>query len=82
MKHKRLRKMLAFIIVIVLMWGIVIYIDYFRAKQQQDPIFSFRTIVAGDGGTTIEYGIGYKVIHYREMEEYGGRKDIVFKFGW
>ena len=70
------------IVAISTTWISTFAIDYFRAMNQNDPLFTFRTVLVGDGGTTIEYGAGYRVIHYRQMEEYGGRKDIVFKFGW
>ena len=82
MKHKYFKKMLIFIIVAISFWVGTTSIDYFRAKQQKDPLFTFKTVGMTDGGTMIRYGIGYKVIHYNSTEQPTVRTDIVFKFGW
>ena len=78
MKHKRL---VVIIIVFLLLWVGAVTTDYIRAQQQQDPLFTFRTIGITDGGTVIRIGLGYKVIHFNQMPYYGGRTDIVFQFG-
>ena len=77
------RMCLRIIVVLIILWIGTTTIDYFRAKQQQDPLFAFvKTVGVTDGGTMIRYGIGYKVIHYNSTETDTVRTDIVFKFGW
>ena len=77
-----LKPIIVIINVLVALWIGIVSVDYYRAKHQQDPLFSIRTVGVPDGGILIKYGIGYKVIHYNSTETDIVRTDIVFKFGW
>jgi len=81
MKHKHLKKMLI-IIIAILIWFSIVGIDYYRAKHELIPIFTYRTVGVTDGGSMIRYGIGYKVIHFNSTEQPTVRTDVVFKFRW
>lgn len=56
------------IIVLVLLfaWMIIIIIDYFRVKNEKDPVFCLSTEIKEyeDGFNSICYGAAYKVIRY------------------
>ena len=82
MKNKYMLRILIIIVVLLSLWGGTVMVDYYRAKQQQEPLFTFKTIGISDGGTIIKVGLGYQVIHYNQMPSYGGRTDLVFEFGW
>ena len=82
MKHKRILKIMVTIVVLLSLWGSMVTVDYFRAKQQKDPLFTLKTYGVTDGGTLIKVGLGYEVIHFNQLPSYGGRTDIVFVFGW
>lgn len=79
-KRKMMKLLLYYICVFAILFSMGIT-DYYRAVRQKDPIFSFREVMLKDGGTRYHYGLGYTVIHYNQMEEYGGRKDIEFRAG-
>ena len=70
------------IVVLIVVWASIVAIDYFRARHQQEPLFVVETDFCTDGGTTVKYGIGYKVIHYNSTETDMVRTDTVFKLGW
>ena len=77
-----IKRWLVIVIALVVLWIGAISIDYYRARHQQDPLFTFSTWLTFDGGTVTRYGLGYKVIHFNQMEYYGGRTDVIFEFGW
>jgi hypothetical protein len=69
-------KKLLLILFVVLILISPFLVDYNRAKRDKPPIFAIRTNLYKDGGTSIYFGFGYKVIDYNQLD---GRKDVVFK---
>lgn len=65
------------ILIILIIIGTMIAIDYYRSTQQKTPIFAVKVYHHKDGGTQEYYGVGYKVIKYNVIS---GRKDVVFGF--
>ena len=80
MKHSYLFKVLIIVIVLILVWISVVAIDYYRATQRQDPLFTYKTEFQLDGGTKTFMGLGYNIIFYNQTEV-NGRMDTVFQFG-
>jgi len=80
MKYRYAAKALVAIIVIILLWVSAISIDYSRATQRHNPLFTFRTEFWCDGGTKTFRGIGYSITFYNQTMT-NGRMDTVFQFG-
>ncbi len=74
---KKRKRMIILIIISVLLYIIIVKIDYTLSKVNSSPIFAIPLIKYRDGGTIKYYGLGYIVIKYNTI---GGRNDTVFKF--
>lgn len=63
-KMKTILKVL--ILFILFMWIILVFVDYFRVRNNNDPLFclSKKTITYEDGTNFICNGLGYKMIRY------------------
>lgn len=54
------------LLVAIFSWIVMVFTDYFRVRQDKDPMFclSEKTIDYSDGSNFICSGAGYKVIRY------------------
>jgi len=69
---KSLKILLNIIIVLIVLWGIIFFIDYSRCANFKEPIFVVSGVTADDGGSGTYYGLGYKVkIQKTISAEYG-----------
>jgi len=58
--------------VLIVLWGIMFFIDYSRCSNFKEPIFVVAGVTADDGGSGTYYGLGYKVkIEKTISAEYG-----------
>lgn len=74
------KRMVIMLTVIIICMGIV-FTDYSRASNNKEPVFAIKTQQLKDGGTSIYYGLGYKVICYNQLQtsdEDSGRNDVAF----
>ena len=63
-------KVLLGIVVISILVGVIFFtVDFFRAKNNQKPVFCLLQNELNDGGTKIYIGLGYKVIDYHQMQD-------------
>jgi len=64
--------LISVIIILIVLWGTIFFIDYSRCSNFKEPIFVVAGITADDGGSGIYYGLGYKVKIEKTMSvEYG-----------
>lgn len=69
---KSLKILIGIIILLIVLWGLVFFIDYSRCSNFKEPIFVVAGVTADDGGSGIYYGLGYKVkIQKTISAEYG-----------
>lgn len=57
-------------LILIIVWGIMFYVDYCLVRNQQLPLFAwkFLGIMSYQDGGTVEYiGIGYKVIDFHAI---------------
>lgn len=47
--------------ILIILWGIIFFIDYSRCSHFKEPIFVVAGVTADDGGSGTYYGLGYKV---------------------
>jgi len=59
--NKGLKIVVSVIIVLILLWVTIFYIDYLRCGNFKEPIFVIAKETADDGGSGIYYGLGYRV---------------------
>ena len=52
---------ISIIIALIVLWGIIFFIDYSRCANFKEPIFVVSGVTADDGGSGTYYGLGYKV---------------------
>lgn len=54
------------ILVVLFVWIVIVFTDYFRVRFNKDPMFclSRETIDYADGSNFICHGLGYKTIRY------------------
>ena len=63
---------ISIIISLIVLWGVIFYIDYSRCSHFKEPIFVKAGVTADDGGYGTYYGLGYKVkIEKTLSAEYG-----------
>ena len=75
---KSVKILIGVIIALILLWGIVFSVDYFRCRNFQMPIFVVAGETADDGGSGIYYGLGYKVNVEKSISaEYGEQLEKV-----
>ena len=63
---KTLKLVIGIILTIIVLWGVVFFIDYSRCSNLKMPIFVVGKEIADDGGSGTYYGLGYRV----EVEKY------------
>ena len=56
-----MKKVIRIIVVLIILWGIIFFIDYTRCSNFKEPIFVLGSGAADDGGSGMYYGLGYKV---------------------
>lgn len=67
-----MKKVASIIVILIILWGVVFFIDYTRCSNFKEPIFVKAGVTADDGGSGIYYGLGYKVkIEKTISDEYG-----------
>ena len=69
---KSIKILISIIVVLIVLWGIIFFIDYSRCSNFKEPIFVVTRDTTDDGGSGIYYGLGYKVkIEKTISAEYG-----------
>lgn len=69
---KGLKILICAIVALIVLWGIIFFIDYSRCSNFKQPIFVKSGVIADDGGSGIYYGLGYKVKMEKNISaEYG-----------
>ena len=69
---KNLKILIGLILILIVLYCIIFFIDYSRCKHFKQPIFVVPGITADDGGSGTYYGLGYKVkIEKTISVEYG-----------
>lgn len=62
-----MKKILKILLVIVIIYAIIIGVDYYRYTKYKKPIFAFFPLTYMDGGTTEYLGLGYKIIYFNRI---------------
>lgn len=74
-KEKRSKRIINIIFTVIIVILALITIDVICvSKFKVGPFFAIRTSVYKDGGTKVYYGLGYKVINYKQLEGKQGLK--------
>lgn len=69
---KSLKILISVIVVLIVIWGIIFFVDYSRCSNLKEPIFVIAGVTADDGGSGTYYGLGYKVKMQKSISaEYG-----------
>ena len=69
---KSLKILISIIVAVIVLWGIIFFIDYSRCSNFKEPIFVVAGVTADDGGSGTYYGLGYKVkVEKTISAEYG-----------
>ncbi len=63
---KGIKILISIVTILIVCYGIIFAIDYFRVSNLKEPIFVISKVTADDGGSGSYYGLGYKV----EVEKY------------
>ena len=70
--NQKLKVLLIIVLSLILLWGVVFAIDYFRCSNLKMPIFVIPGETADDGGSGTYYGLGYSVdVEKNISAEYG-----------
>ena len=70
--NKKRKVLLIIVLSLILLWGVIFSIDYFRCSNLKMPIFVIPGQTADDGGSGTYYGLGYSVeIEKNISAEYG-----------
>ena len=64
--NKKIKILIIILLSIILLWGVIFLVDYFRCVNLKMPIFVISGEAADDGGSGTYYGLGYSV----EVEKY------------
>ena len=79
--NKKLKVLLIIVLSLILLWGVVFAIDYFRCSNLKMPIFVIPGETADDGGSGTYYGLGYSVdVEKNISAEYGVQIESVEMF--
>lgn len=66
------KMIISIIVVLIVLWGIIFFIDYSRCSNFKEPIFVVAGVTTDDGGSGTYYGLGYKVKMEKTISaEYG-----------
>ncbi len=57
------------VLIFLFSWIVIVFTDYFRVKQNKDPMFCLKeeTHEYSDGSNYICHGLGYKMIRYNRL---------------
>ena len=70
--NKKTKLLISILLSLILFWGIIFGIDYFRCSNLKMPIFVIPGDTADDGGSGTYYGLGYSVeVEKNVSAEYG-----------
>lgn len=70
--NKNIKIVISIILILIIIWGVIFFADFFRCVNFKMPIFVISDETADDGGSGIYYGLGYKVIVEKNISaEYG-----------
>lgn len=70
--NKKIKLLITILLSLILLWGIIFGIDYFRCSNFKMPIFVIPGDTADDGGSGTYYGLGYSVeVEKNVSAEYG-----------
>lgn len=58
---KSLKIAISIIAILIIVWGVIFFIDYSRCSNFKEPIFVVAGVTADDGGSGTYYGLGYNV---------------------
>lgn len=73
--YKKLNKIVNIVLIVIMILGVCIMIDVISVTRfEKGPYFAIHTGKEKNGTINVYYGIGYKVIKYREIK---GRNDTV-----
>lgn len=66
MKKQVMTVLKVIVLILLVLWIFVVVFDYFKAKNNQNPVFCLarETHVYSDGKTTECLGLGYKIYQY------------------
>ena len=80
--NKKIKVLLIIVLSLILLWGVIFAIDYFRCSNLKMPIFVIPGETADDGGSGTYYGLGYSVeVEKNISAEYGEQiRCIKFNF--
>jgi len=70
--NKKIKLVITIALSLILFWGMIFAIDYFRCSNLKTPIFVIPGDTADDGGSGTYYGLGYSVeVEKNVSAEYG-----------
>ena len=70
--NKKIKVLIVIVLSVILLWGVIFAIDYFRCSNLKMPIFVIPGETADDGGSGTYYGLGYSVeVEKNVSAEYG-----------
>ena len=70
--NKKIKVLLIIVLSLILLWGVIFAIDYFRCSNFKMPVFVIPGETADDGGSGTYYGLGYSVdVEKNISAEYG-----------
>ena len=76
--NKKIKVILIVVLSLILLWGVIFAIDYFRCSNLKMPIFVIPGETADDGGSGTYYGLGYSVdVEKNISAEYGEQIESV-----
>ena len=70
--NKSVKILIAIVLAIIVLWGIIFGIDYYRCANCKMPIFVRAKETADDGGSGTYYGLGYRVEVKKNISVYAG----------
>ena len=59
--NKKLKVLIIILLFIILLWGVIFLVDYYRCLNVKMPIFVIPGETADNGGSGTYYGLGYSV---------------------
>lgn len=76
--NKKIKVLIIILLFIILLWGVIFLVDYFRCLNVKMPIFVISGEIADDGGSGTYYGLGYSVdVEKYVSAEYGAQIESV-----
>ena len=76
--NKKIKVLIIILLFIILLWGVIFLVDYFRCLNVKMPIFVIPGETADNGGSGTYYGLGYSVgVEKNISAEYGDQIESV-----